>query len=365
MSEFHNESNGDIFAICDDQLSSSVRLRNVYVSIFCIMVVTAILTNSTVLYVIFARHLWRDVSVIMIGNLAISDIFVCVGVLVPEISKWLGFWEDATYSSLRLCRIHVVSETLFPTVTIFSLVVMSYERCRISRSKLLRNRQPHRLSHSYCTLLAVWVCALVASLPVVKICRKFNESLFYADDWGDFMTKFVFTRFILIYILPLLLITFFYSLMAKTLYTSLLSMDKIGKQVRTNNAGRQAQYRRRRLAVMVFLLVIAFAVGWLPYYLFHFLSYYGNPDTFCTSLVLGHLKNFRLIFFCLLSLLNPCIVYIVGANFRHYLHDAISCKENKTRYGYQTRRTTVTCNPGSHVNIDDDHMICENGEVDV
>ncbi|XP_071814777.1 neuropeptide CCHamide-1 receptor-like [Apostichopus japonicus] len=363
MSESFNLSYEGLLASCDDQLASTKSLRNVYVTIFCLIVVAAVLANGTVLYIIYIRQLWRDVSVVMIGNLAISDIFVCVGVLVPEISKWIGYWEGNIYTSRHVCRIHVVAETLFPTVTIFSLVVMSFERCRISRSKVLRNRQPHRKSICYFTLALVWILALSSSLPVIKICQSFHDQFYYAEDWGKFMNIFVIFRFILIYLLPLLLIACFYTIMATTLYKSLRTTRELASQIRINTAGKRAQERRRRLAIMVFLLVVVFAIGWLPFYVFRFLFY--NPEFFCSNIVLGHLKNFRLIFFCLLSLLNPCIVYVVGANFRRYLNDVFRCREDNGKDGYQTKKTTVTCNLGSNVVEENDSCIQQNGDVDV
>lgn len=364
MSEFPNDSYSEALAACDDQLASTKGLRNVYVTLFCLIVIAAVAANSTVLYIIYIRRLWRDVSVVMIGNLAVSDIFVCIGVLVPEISKWIGFWEGNIYSSIHFCRLHVVGETLFPTVTIFSLLVMSFERCRISRSKVLRNRQSHRKSTCYCTLLAVWIFALPVSLPVLRICQSYNGEgrFYYAEDWGDYMSVFIICRFIFIYLLPLILIGCFYSTMAITLHKSLNSTRQLANQIRINDAGERAHKRRRRLAIMVFLLVIVFAIGWLPYYLYHF--FFNFTQIFCSNIVLGHLKNFRLIFYCLLSLFNPCIVYVVGANFRRYLNDVFRCRE-ESRYEYHNRMTTVTCNLGSRVVADNGNCASQNGHGDV
>lgn len=337
---FYNGS--DVFNECDKVEYSSRNVRNAYVSVYCLMLLISFVTNITILYIILRKRLWRDVSVIMIGNLAVNDMLVCVAILVPEISKWFGYFEDSTYRSLTVCRIHMTSEALFPTVTIFSLVVMSYERFRISRAKILTRGQPNRRFVAVATLVTLWVLALAASLPIVKSCHYLNPTFSYVLDWSPFMVNFTIARFVLIYMTPLLLIAIFYTYMAVSLFGSLTSNKSLKNTLRSSSAGRRAQRGRRRLAAMVIILVVAFAVGWMPHYIFRFLGFYAGPQVFCSGLVLSHLRNFQLIFFCLVSLLNPFIVFVIGANFRRYLFDMIPCSIRTFRAKSKHQTTSVT-----------------------
>lgn len=337
------EYNGSyFFENCAKVASSSQNVRNAYVCIYCFMLLISVVTNATILYIILRKRLWRDVSVIMIGNLAVNDVLVCVAILVPEISQWLGYFEDNTYKSLTVCRIHMASEALFPTVTIFSLVVMSYERFRISRAKILTRSQPNRRFVAIATLMVVWLLALASALPIMKVCIAHSPTFIYVMDWSPFMVNFTIARFVLIYMTPLFLIAIFYTYMAVSLFGSLTSNKSLKNTLRSSSAGRRAQRGRRRLAAMVITLVVAFAVGWMPHYIFRFLTFYTGKQEFCTGIVLAHLKNFQLIFFCIVSLLNPFIVFVIGANFRRYLLDMIPCSIRTFRSNGKHQTTSVT-----------------------
>ncbi|KAJ8037263.1 Melanopsin [Holothuria leucospilota] len=342
--DYGNSSAVDIFYGCDLIDKKSASVRNTYVAVYCLMLLICVVTNTTILYIIIRKRLWRDVSVIMIANLAVNDVLVCVSVLVPEISEWMGYFEDSVYKFATTCRVHAIAEALFPTVTIFSLVVMSYERFRISRAKILTRSQPNRRFVAIATLLGVWLLALASALPAVKMCIIYSPTFTYLEIWSPFMVNFTIARFVLIYMTPLFLIAVFYTFMAVSLFGSLTSHKSLKNTLRSSSAGRRAQRGRRRLAAMVITLVVAFAVGWMPHYIFRFMGFYGHGQIFCTGIVQNHLKNFHQIFFCLVSLLNPFIVFVIGANFRRYLLDMIPCSPMTTfrRKGKAAQTTSVT-----------------------
>lgn len=103
----------------------------------------------------------------------------------------------------------------------------------------------------------------VNSETSIDICYPFP------DEWGkEYAKSIIMARFLIYYAIPLLIIGFFYALIAKHLYYST-------RNVPGETQGTQRQMKaRRKVAITVLAFVIIFGICFFPIHLFMLWFYY-------------------------------------------------------------------------------------------
>lgn len=172
---------------------------------------------------------------------------------------------------------------------------------------------------------AIWVVSLLLATPAavfthvqtfseggevnVTVCYPFPDSPIWYSKAN------VFTKFLVYYLLPLIVIATFYLLMAR----HLLSPEVVGdaqvfhRQIRT----------RRKVAKVVMCFIVIFAVCFLPTHVFMLWYHFdmgGDYNAFWHTL--------RIIGFCLSfmnSCINPIALYCISGTFRKQYNRYLFC----------------------------------------
>ena len=155
----------------------------------------------------------------------------------------------------------------------------------------------------------------------------------------------VMIKFLAYYAIPLIIITFFYILMAHHLVLSTRNMP--GEM-----QGQSTQIRaRKKVAKMVLAFVIIFILCFLPYHIFN-LWFHFDPRS---EEVYDEFWNaFRIIGFCLSfinSCINPITLYCVSGTFRKYFNRYLfcCCTDARGRRSLSRRGDNATiCENSSH-----------------
>ena len=158
----------------------------------------------------------QTVPNIYIVNLAIGDLFLVV-ICVPFTATIYTF-EEWPYGE-AICKLNEFLQTVSVAVSVFTLVVLSHQRYKIIV------RAVHYNSYDATKLriiAAIWISAILLAVPdcvssyvddsvttstgqPIRICHPFARS------WGKLYPKVhALIRFLLLFALPLLLISFYY-----------------------------------------------------------------------------------------------------------------------------------------------------------
>ena len=299
--------------------------------IFAVIIITGLIGNLMVIYVILSRKKLQTVTNLLLMSLAISDVsflLICGGFSVVHyvLSEWpLG---DV------LCRI--IQYLLYVTcyVTVYTLIMVSGVRFLLV---VYRDAAKKYCSKRNATILIIvtWLVFMVAKIPILIVhSEKDNartgrrECIIVGETDGRrlFASFFVFA-----YALPLLVICTLYLLILRHIRSK--RSTALNDQVSTNPST-----RNRHVTKCVVIVVLTFAVCWLPLHVHLLVAYYDRvPDTNLTYnvlLVLWQALSF------LNSTLNPLIYNYFSKEFRKSFKSIMCCSEDSV-YEYSTTPTQL------------------------
>jgi hypothetical protein len=300
--------------------------------LFALIFVVGVLGNGT-LVLIFIRHRnMRNVPNTYIFSLALGDLLVII-TCVPFTSTVFTF-ESWPYGEL-ICKMSECVKDISIGVSVFTLTALSADRyfAIVYPMRKLHTGGGGRRATRLTILCAVfiWALAVVCALPagVVSYIRveKINETKSisfcypFPVSWGEMYAKsMVITKFFIYYAIPLVVISFFYLLMARHLILSTINipgeMQGQAKQIRA----------RKKVATMVLAFVIVFAICFFPQHVF--MLWFYSDQAAAKEQFNGFWLVFRTIGFCLSfinSCINPIALYCVSGTFRKHFNRYLPC----------------------------------------
>ncbi|XP_022093483.1 neuropeptide CCHamide-1 receptor-like [Acanthaster planci] len=284
------------------------------VSVSICMAVFGVLGNSALLLVILLNRHLRTTSNILVCNLAVADLMMFVVNVPMSTVSWLFIsWPTGAFGSF-LCKAGGGAWVLSQALCATSLTAVSIERYFSLHRRV-------QMKRTLAILLVVWTIGLLFTIPVLVVGHTYYIPYFdvhicrqLPDHWlaiRGYITAYA----LLTYFLPVLVITSCYAAMARVLCCGGVS----GESVASVRA-------RHRLAIVVLLLAIVFAVFWFPYHFFYMFFLYSDYDT------MEHVyKNFELymrlieiahVLIYVNSCLNPFVVFVLSGVHRQPLLDS-------------------------------------------
>ncbi|XP_039272992.2 QRFP-like peptide receptor [Styela clava] len=334
------------------------------IACYCIIIPIGILGNLTVIYTVLTVDELKNVVNLLLVALACSD-------LLMTIAMPFTFLFNISYSYLAseaACKAVPVIQGTAVMSGIYALVLISVERfyaivhpfhdaiiktsCRVALSVALI------WTLSACFQIPLPIVSEVDELSYMigwnstqevdnctaeeMICFSIKQRMCY-ETW-DISQALVFSYSVLVvmYIIPLALLTFFYSRIGYAMW----KRKPVGAEVRSYK-------QRRRLVVFLVVLVVVFAVTWGPYFILQcFIGQQINPILAGYLQVMGH-SNVAL---------DPILYALFHQNIRKHVILKFKklktcCKSRKnTVSGAELTRTNfpprTVCNVSSHKSVE-------------
>ncbi|CAI9535586.1 unnamed protein product [Staurois parvus] len=263
--------------------------------------------NLLILLAIFRKRKQKTIINYLIGNLAFSDILVVLfcspfTLTCVLLDQWI-FGEV-------MC--HVVPFLQCVSVLISTLMLMSIALVRYHMIK-------HPLStnltanHGYFLIATVWTLGFTICSPlpvfhkIINLREAFNleplmNSYLCIESWPSDSYRIAFTISLLLvqYILPLSCLTISHTSVCRSISSS--NMNSVSKSIT------RIKKRSRRVFCRLTVLILAFAVSWMPLHLFHLVT------DFNANLISN--RHFKLVY---------CICHLLGM---------VSCCLNPILYGF-------------------------------
>jgi len=264
----------------------------------------------------------------LIINMAIADVLNASSASLVFISfLTIGrLWLSGVVGVIT-CKISYFSVGFSVSASILTVVVMGLDRFMAAHATI----RPLSLKGVKTAIASIWLLAGLFSSPYLyrmmveqgpdgkHVCiSRWTQD---ADTHSQLMEIEEMTKFVVLYILPLMFMVIFYAIIALRIRRR--SKLPVGTSTRS-----KIMQQNQRVVRMIIAIVVIFAVCWLPVHVNHLLRSFDVP-TYC-----GLPAFLPLSFFWLAHAncaINPWIWFMFSAHFRSLLKRVIKSKDGKIR----------------------------------
>ncbi|KAM4635177.1 prolactin releasing hormone receptor 2b [Polymixia lowei] len=234
---------------------------------YVLVVVVGVSGNYLLLYVICRTRKMHNVTNFFIGNLAFSDMLMCV-TCIPFTLAY-AFNPHGWAFGRMMCYLVFLIQPVTVYVSVFTLTAIAVDRYYATVHPLKK-----RTSVATCAyvLTAIWLlsCGLVAPAVAHTYHVEFKDEGFTICEefWlGQEKERlaYAYSTLLITYVLPLSAVCVSY------LCISVKLRNFVAPGHRTQDQAQAQQARKRKIFRLVALVVAAFAVCWLPIHVFNVL----------------------------------------------------------------------------------------------
>ncbi|XP_006011646.1 endothelin receptor type Aa [Latimeria chalumnae] len=313
------------------QISSTFKYINTVLS--CIIFVTGMVGNATLLRIIYQNKCMRNGPNALIASLALGDImYIAIDIPINAYKLLAGEWPFADSSAgVFLCKLLPFLQKASVGITVLNLCALSVDRYRAvaSWSRVQGIGVPLVTAVE---IISIWILSFLLAVPeaivfdmvpfkrngeLYKTCMinastKYSKMYVKIKDWWLFGFYFC---------LPVLCTAIFYTLMT----CEMLNRRKGSLRIALSEHLKQ----RREVAKTVFCLVVIFALCWFPLHLSRLLKKTGySPidrrrcELLNFLLVMDYISiNLATINSCI----NPIALYFVSKKFKNCFQSCLCC----------------------------------------
>ncbi|XP_068911908.1 tachykinin-like peptides receptor 99D isoform X2 [Tenebrio molitor] len=325
------------------------------------MVIVATGGNLIVIWIVFSHKRMRTVTNYFLLNLSVADTMVStLNVTFNFVYMLNSHWP---FGELY-CKISQFIAVLSVCASVFSLMSISIDRYMAIMTPL----RP-RMGRTVTVLLAVstWLLGIIIGSPSLMFFRTYTmpykdgeERVICYPEWPDGSTNESMMEYI--YNVGFLFVTYVVPIGSMTFTYARIGIELWGSQSIGECTQRQMENIRskRRVVKMMMVVVIIFAVCWLPYHLYFIVISYFPEITSSTYIQETYLAIYWLAMSN--SMYNPIIYCWMNARFRRGFKQFFSCLPFiHVSPGALTRREVLTSRRRSYSGSPDHNRIIRNG----
>ncbi|XP_038210545.1 neuropeptide FF receptor 1-like [Zerene cesonia] len=304
---------------------------DVLLIVLYVLVLTAsLLANSLLIFIVIKFQYMRSVTNIFLVNLSVADLLVTLFCMPVQISKSVTLlW----YFGEVMCKTVNFLQGVAVSSSVFTITAMSVDRYLAITQSLRAPWLPSRRG-AVALLAALWLVALAVFAPLLAVAAVQRERVpvllstdngsvwversveFCTEKWPDSIRKELYGTFsfIIVYAVPGCVVVVSYALMGRRLCSVLPPCDLADGGAASHQRVRLVR-ERKRVALILLLLAVLFALCWLPYHILQLLLDVAavRPDRVAPllpyALLAGHAN----------SAINPLVYCLMTRNFRRSL----------------------------------------------
>ncbi|EDO29774.1 predicted protein, partial [Nematostella vectensis] len=312
MNSSNGTPSGDESCLDDDSSTAKI----VQTIAYCVMVVLALGGNILLVSVVWTQRKLRTTTNFLISNMALSDLLVPVLAMprtIVEIHYGFRRWLVTGTAGLALCKLVYFFQDVSMAVSVLSLSFITIER--FYAVVFPRVKTPIR-GRARGVILSIWICAMAMHSPYFYTFRlvEYQQMSYCVLVWPHnallASRAFFLTMIIILYFIPLTLITVLQWVIVRRIRNQLLPKFTSSFRHR-KRAKRNSDIVRFTLAV-----IVLFFLCWSPTVVFSFLVLFGPPGL-C-------MKHFRFTSQFLVqsnSAMNFFIYFIYNESYRSIIRE--------------------------------------------
>ncbi|XP_055793115.1 neuromedin-K receptor-like isoform X2 [Salvelinus fontinalis] len=319
MSEPSNVSNipvgGWNFTNITNQFVQPVWLLSLWTVAYSLVLLVSVSGNVIVIWIILAHKQMRTVTNYFLLNLALADTSMAAfNSFVNFVYAAHGDW----YFGLAYCKFHNFLPVTAVFASIYSMVAIAVDRY-MAIIHPLKPRLSATVTRS--VIGCIWGMAVVLAFPLCyySTTRQIGQRTLCYVYWprtaqDSFMYHIIVA--VLVYVLPLVVMAGTYSLVGRTLWGGEIPGDS------KDNYHLQIQ-AKRKVVKMMMIVVVTFAVCWLPYHLYFMITGLNRQ--------LNRVKSIQQVYLSVLwlamssTMYNPIIYCCLNNRFRVGFKRAMRC----------------------------------------
>ena len=306
-------------------LEASVSLSMVAPVFMICMCIIGTIGNGLLIFILLKNRDMRNIPNLLILNLSLGD-FLYLTLNVPfYIATYL---HGPVGVSVGLCRVVNSTQFISQGVSVLTLTALSTDRY-YAIARPLKQRQSNSTRRTLGLAAGIWILSTLFSVPAMVLATD-GCSL----PFQTLQTKVYYTvLFVGLYVLPLLVISVFYSLTAIALLNGGFKLES-----RIRQGGNEHRVRSRtRLAVIILIAAVCFALCWFPFYLFVLWFEFGFSHEVFVKPAMLCLFDMHYLLPILGSCLNPILLFVMSSNYRRHLRDI--CKSSAAKSHFSSARS--------------------------
>ena len=317
-------------AVYDAEFASFERVVKFTIPvIFGLIVALGLLGNLLVIVVIMKNEKMRSTTNILILNLAIADLcFIVFCVPFTATAYAMPTWPFGTI----WCKVVQYLMYVCAYASVYTLVIMSLDRY-LAVVHPIQSMSYRTQKNTVYILVALWGVVLIGHVPLL-----IQHDVISYDYYGELRSAclnaktvqnvpaariFYGSFFVFGYVLPLSLIVILYGFMLKRLlYGVVPGGSQRAESIRS----------KKRVTKMVVIVVVIFALCWLPIQIIFIIQNFGNFAQGIPAIAAQMVSN------CLAymnSCVNPILYAFLSDNFRRSFRKLLCCgygQSNKFDY---------------------------------
>ena len=287
--------------------------------LYVVLLVLAFVVDTTILFVFYRVKELRNVTNNLLCNMVAADLLFALQTPPEALSVKYDDWITGN----ALCKIHRFLLHIFYNVVIISLTIVSIERyyaiCHPMRFKSLNIK-------SWILVLASWIVACILALPQVFVSSttmSYDRLVCAQERPDDYLVVFLCYHvpvFILVYFIPLVILSFTFAKVSRKLRTV---VQRFRSRSRFDIC--DAMRMRRSIIRMLLVVVIVFVVCLTPLTvieLLHVTPVMSQFDPFGTLVVTVEVLAFSH------ALFNPLVCSFLSKEFRKAAKRAFRCSRS-------------------------------------
>uniref|UniRef100_A0A8C4UHK1 Substance-K receptor n=1 Tax=Falco tinnunculus TaxID=100819 RepID=A0A8C4UHK1_FALTI len=233
---------------------------------YSFIVITSIIGNITIIWIILAHRRMRTATNYFIVNLALSDLLMSA---FNTIFNFIYASHNVWYFGEEFCRFQNWFPITAMFVSIYSMTAVAAERY----VAIIHPFKPRLSAGSTRVIIGmIWLVAFGLAFPQCFYAEIMTDNgttkciVVWPDDVGS-KHQYHIAVIVLIYLLPLMVMFVAYSIIGITLWSSAVP----GNHLNSVRYEHQLNAKKKFVKTMV-VVVIIFAVCWLPYHIYFILG---------------------------------------------------------------------------------------------
>ncbi|KAI7794898.1 gastrin-releasing peptide receptor [Triplophysa rosa] len=323
--------------------NSHLRAGIIIATVYALIIIVGLIGNVTLIRTFCIVKSMRNVPNLFMSSLALGDVLLLVTCAPVDASKFLA--DEWLFGRVG-CKLIPFIQLTSVGVSVFTLTALAADRYK-AIVKPMDMRASNATLKVCLRAASIWLLSMVLAIPEAVFSDlhtfhipKTNETFSACAPYphaGDLHPKIhSMSSFLILYVIPLLIISVYYIFIARSLIQSASNMPVEGNAHIRRQIG-----SRMRLAKTVLVFVGLFAISWLPNHVIYlYRSYhYTEVDTSMAHFISSVCA--RILAFTN-SCVNPFALYLLSKSFRKQFNKQLCCccPSISTRSQNTTRNNT-------------------------
>ncbi|KAM5221523.1 bombesin receptor subtype-3 [Ctenodactylus gundi] len=293
---------------------------------YAVIISVGILGNVILIKVFFKTKSMQTVPNIFITSLAFGDLLLLLTCVPVDATHYLA--EGWLFGKVG-CKVLSFIRLTSVGVSVFTLTILSADRYK-AVVKPLERQSSNAILKTCAKAGCIWIVSMIFALPEaifsnVYTFRDPNKNMTFESCASYPVSEKLLQEihsllcFLVFYIIPLSIISVYYSLIARTLYKSTLNIP-----AEEQSHARKQIESRKRIAKTVLVLVALFALCWLPNHLLYLYQSF-TYDTYDPSSIHFIITILSRVLAFSNSCVNPFALYWLSKTFQKHFKAQLFC----------------------------------------